>query len=316
MPSITARITHFGCRIVVKRDVGSIDHATRHLRRVFNNVPLPRLLPRGVRVKAHTLGGRDGHHVSVKAPENTILYLHGGGFVAGVTHTYHNLSGQLAKSLNAQVYLPTYRLAPEHPFPSALEDAMSAYLHLLEQGIDPEKLVVAGDSAGGGLTLTLLLKLRDEGLPLPKAAITLSPAADGRGTAASLERNDKTDAMLSASIIRHCADALLDDIDREHPYASPALADYTGLPPLLISVDEHECLRDDAHAVAAKAREAGCRVEMISRKGMFHVWPIFTPFIPEARQDVNHIVQFLLSVGLNGATVADGTFTADALVTA
>ncbi|ARU56106.1 alpha/beta hydrolase fold domain protein [Oleiphilus messinensis] len=284
--------------MVVKRDYDSVESLTRHLRRVFNHTPVPTILPYGVRLKHLSIGGLKGERVSVRDAENTVLYIHGGGFVAGVTRTYHNLAGQLASQLNASVYLPSYRLAPEHPYPAGLEDIVSAYQWLLDKGTNPSRLVVAGDSAGGGITLALLMKLRDMGLPLPKAAVTLSPAADARGVAESIEGNHATDALLSASLIHYAAEALLPGMDRMHPYASPALADFTGMPPLFITVDEEECLRDDAHLVARRAREAGCEVKLISRKGMFHVWPIFTPFLPEARRDIRRIVKFLQEQGL------------------
>lgn len=294
MPSIAARALRVVSRVTIKSNPTSRDALVRHLRRTMNNAPPIVWLPPGVRAARFNNGHIAGDWLQVKTARRVVLYLHGGGYIAGVTRTYHNLCGRLARDLEADVFLPEYRLAPEHPFPAAVEDAAAAYDMLLAYGWDARHIVVAGDSAGGGLALGLLLKLRDDGKPLPGCAVALSPFADMTASAKSHRRNDKSDAMLSARMIAVGEDLYVRNPDElRHPYASPVFGDFSGLPPLLLSVDEEECLRDDAHEVAKRARAAKVPVSMIVRRGVLHVWPVFYPLLPEARADVQKIINFV-----------------------
>lgn len=270
----------------------------KHLRRTMSNSPMPTLLPPGVAVERFQEGGLHGHRVAVARPGQALLYLHGGGYVCGKTRTYINLCSRLAKELDAEVWLPAYRLAPEHPFPAAVEDAVAAYELLLKKGWRSDQITIAGDSAGGGLTLGTLLALRDQGRPLPKCAVAFSPFADIRSTTRSISCNDASDWMLGRHMLEMGRGLYArTPQDMLNPYASPALGDYTGLPPLLITVCETECLRDDAYAVAAKARAAGVPVTLISRPDALHVWPIFVPLLPEAREDLPRVVNFIRAAG-------------------
>nr|AJD73962.1 esterase lipase [uncultured microorganism] len=224
----------------------------------------------------------------------TILYIHGGAYIAGVTRTYHNLAGKLASALQAEVLLPRYPFAPEHPFPHAINAMDDAYRFLLARGTAPENIVIAGDSAGGGLTLALLLSIRDSGLPTPRCAVVFSPGANSTDDAPQLDALSRTDVMLSASMIRNVIKVYIPNTaDRTHPYASPALGDYTGLPPLMITVATDECLYDDALRVRARAEAAGVPVTWLERTGLFHVWPVMVPFLPEARQDIEKVIAFI-----------------------
>jgi acetyl esterase/lipase len=189
--------------------------------------------------------------------------------------------------------VPKYRLAPEHPFPCALEDALQAYQVLMERGHDPERISIAGDSAGGGLTLATLLCIRDRGLPMPQCGVALSPWTDLTCSMPSIDANNHSDAMLSTKMIRVAAGVYLKDTDPLTPYASPLHGDFKGLPRLLLTADEGECLRDEVVAAADKAREAGVQVELILRSNLLHVWPIFVPYLPEARHDLKRIVSFI-----------------------
>lgn len=272
----------------------------RHLRRTMDNPPpLPFMMPPMVRLTTFRDQGVHGGEIhgdwmQVKSAKRAVLYLHGGGYVAGVTKTYHPLCSRLATELRADVFLPDYRLAPEHPYPAAVDDAVAAYDMLLAHGWDPAHLVIAGDSAGGGLTLATLLRLRDEGKPLPGCAIAMSPYADMTATAASIAGNDKTDAILGHAMIQAGKGLYVPDAARERePWASPVFGDFSGLPPLLVTVEEGECLRDDAYAVLERAKEAGVHGTVISRRGLMHVWPIFWPLLPEAREDVAKMVAFV-----------------------
>lgn len=281
-------------RTVIKRNHGSPQAIVQHMRRVTQGpAAMQALLPPGVRREVWHHGGLAGVRLAVAKPTRAILYLHGGGHVAGSPRIYHPLCGRLAKALRAEVLLPDYRLAPEHPFPADIEDAVAAYETLLAGGWSPDRIVVIGDSAGGGLGLALLLALRERRRPLPAAAVLFSPFADKTGAAVSLQAHDRSDAMLSGHMIR-CANAsYLQGGDGRQPLASPVLADYRGLPPLWLSVCEDEVLRDDGLAVAARARAAGVTVELVRRADLVHVWPIFYPWLPEARADVAQVIAFV-----------------------
>lgn len=293
MASLTAQIIKIGSRLQIRRDhVESTESLIAHLRKAFAPPPLA-IIPRGVTVSKTKLGNIETDHLVTRRAREAILYFHGGGYVAGGPKTYHSLCAGLCKRLNAEAFLPKYRLAPENPFPAAVEDALESYQALLEH-FAPEKITVAGDSAGGGLTLALLLALKDQGLPQPKCAVVFSPYADVTRQAQSYIRNDATDPMLSLAMLNAGGNVYVqDERDLTHPYASPILGDFTGLPPLLITVCEEECLRDDSYKVAQKAQAANVPVSFISRQDLFHVWPIMYPLLPEARADFKKIVSFI-----------------------
>lgn len=296
MPSLIARAIKTGARLSIKHKPADVAALVRHLRIHMSNSPMPTLLPRGVSVETFREGGLRGDRMSVKKPGQVMLYLHGGGYVCGKTRTYHNFCGRLARELNAEIWLPDYRLAPEHPFPAAIEDAVAAYEILLKKGWRPEQISIAGDSAGGGLTLGTLLALRDQGRPLPKCAVVLSPVGDVRFINPSIVSNDRTDWMLGTEMLQMGRGVYArTPQDSVNPHASPALGDFTGLPPLFITVCEEECLRDDAYAVEKQARAAGVPVTLLSRQDTLHVWPIFVPVMPEAREDLHRIANFVRS---------------------
>jgi epsilon-lactone hydrolase len=229
-----------------------------------------------------------------QTPNRTLLYLHGGGYFACSPQTHRSITLALAKSLNVRILALDYRLAPEHRFPAALDDAFAAYQYLLKSGVLPQNLLVAGDSAGGGLTLALLLKIRDEQQPLPKAAVCFSPWTDLTATGSSLQTNDATDAMFGHDGIRFGAKIYPGPHNNPtNPYISPLYGDFTGLPPLLIFASQHEVLRDDAVRVAEKARRQGVEVDLQVWDKLPHVWPIFVGILPEARQAINYVAQKL-----------------------
>lgn len=296
-PSKRARIVKLFSRLQVKRNPESAAGLVRHLRVAMNRPPLPLMMPGGVRLEQQRAGALRGEVMRVAHPRQTVLYLHGGGYVAGHPRVYRNLCSRLAASLSADVFVPEYRLAPEAPFPAALEDARAAYEALLADGVPPAQLTVAGDSAGGGLTLALLLSLRDDKLPLPKCAVVLSPLADLTFKNRSITRNDRTDDMLSERMLEIGAELYVSRLRARQPLASPAFGDYHGLCPLFITVCEEECLRDDAYAVLARAHAASVKVELLSRQNLLHVWPIFVPIMPEANEDFVRIVRFIDQAG-------------------
>jgi acetyl esterase/lipase len=292
MVSLAARAIGAYSRLAIKRQPRTPEQMVSHLRARLDN-PIPPLLMPGVKRQTFAGNGVHGDLITVGRPAEAVLYLHGGGFIAGVTRTYLTLAGKLARALKASVYLPAYRLAPEHPFPAALDDALACYTLMLKQ-FPANRITIMGDSAGGGLALGMLLSLRDKGMPLPKCGVAYSPYADVTQSMDSRRYNDKKDdmftrAMFTVGINLYAAS----DEERRSPYASPAFGDYHGIPPLFITVSEDECLRDDAHMVAERARLAGVDVEFVSRRGLVHDWPIFYPLMPEARLDVRKTIRFI-----------------------
>jgi monoterpene epsilon-lactone hydrolase len=214
----------------------------------------------------------------------TVLYLHGGGYYFCSPQTHRAITFALAAGADASVFSLDYRLAPEHRFPAALDDALAAYRQLVANGTAAQSIVMAGDSAGGGLVLAALAALRDAGDALPAAAVLFSPWTDLAATGASLIDNESTDVMFSGAAIAPAGKIYLGDAPADTPLASPLYADLAGLPPLLIQVSAAEVLRDDSTRVAAKVRAAGGTVQIDIWPGLPHVWQIFTPFVPEARR--------------------------------
>ncbi|MCB9452692.1 MAG: alpha/beta hydrolase [Anaerolineaceae bacterium] len=224
------------------------------------------------------------------AGDHVLLYLHGGGFVYGLTTMHREMIVYLAQQMNARVLMVDYRLAPDHPFPAALEDCVSAYRWLLEQGFSAQHIAVAGDSAGGNLTLTTLMKLRDSGDPLPAAGACLSPATD------LTERPPEggRDPLLHPKAIRFFLDSYVAGNDAHDPLMSPVFGDWQGLPPLLIHAGDDEILRDDAVRIEQLIKATGGDVRLEIYPRMWHVWQIFLK-LPEAIQSLNDIAQFLQS---------------------
>ena len=230
-------------------------------------------------------------------PDVRLLYLHGGGFVSGSGAFYLTLAAHISAAAKCAVLLPDYRLAPEHPFPAGLEDCVGAHEWILANGPSgpgPAKATfIAGDSAGGSLTLATLLALRDRRLPLPAGGIPLSPTTDL--TLASESLQTVHDPIISAKTMPVFRDLYLGKTDPRNPLASPVFGDYRGLPPLLIQVGEHEMLRDDSLRVAKKARSDGIQVKLEVWPGMFHVFQSHEPLLPEARESIEHIADFMRS---------------------
>jgi len=186
-----------------------------------------------------------------------------------------------------------YRLAPEHPHPAAVDDAISAYQWLLDQRIAPAKLAIAGDSAGGGLTIATLLALRDRGVPLPAAGVAISPWTDMACDSESYSTRADVDPMVTQVGLKQMADWFLGSKDARDPLASPLRADLAGLPPLLVHVGDHEVLLDDGVGIAERARDAGVDVTVEVWPEMIHVWHAFVGIIPESQEAIERIAAFL-----------------------
>jgi len=249
----------------------------------------------GVDVDREEVGGRYAEWlVPLRAAEDeVILYLHGGAYTAGSSASHRNAVSHIVRAAGMRLLMPEYRLAPEHPFPAALDDGLTAYRWLLERGVPARKVILAGDSAGGGLALAVMLAARDEGLPLPGAASLISAWTDLAATGGSLKsRNDK-DPWFDAEDIAPMARNYHQDTDPRHPLVSPLYASLAGLPPLMLQVGDHEVLLNDTTRLAEKAREAGVDVTLRVWPGMWHVWHFFVGRMPEAKQAILEMAAFI-----------------------
>jgi len=292
--SIRAELLRLAMRLMLKRANPHPDIAAirRRLDSIKPIVPGP---PKGTRATRVNAGGVAGVEVATARSRGDcyVLYLHGGAYVYGSPSHYRDFIWRIADASAARVLCIDYRLAPEHPFPAAVDDAVSAYRWLLAVGADPRRTAVMGDSAGGGLAFGMLLKLRDLGVPLPAAAVALSPWTDLALTGESLRHSGATDPVLSTEQARVFAESYLAGADPKTPYASPLYGDPAGLPPALIQVGGDEILRDDAERMAARLRDAGCEVALEVWPRMPHVWQLFARILPEGRRAIERIGAFL-----------------------
>src|SRR5262245_3459029 len=227
------------------------------------------------------------------AEDRFVLYLHGGGYVLGSINTHREMVSRVSRAAGARALALDYRLAPESPCPAAFDDATAAHRRLLPQGAKPGRTVVAGDSAGGGLTLATLVALRDAKLPLPAAGVCLSPWADMEGVGASMTSKAKEDPVVQKEGLLGMAKLYLGGADPKTPLAAPLHADLRGLPPLLIQVGSAETLLDDSTRVAERAKAAGVKVDLEVWSEMIHVWHLFAPILPEGQEAIAKIGKFI-----------------------
>ena len=221
-----------------------------------------------------------------------LLYLHGGGFVFGLNSQHLQMGACLAQKMGVRTLMVDYRLAPDHPFPAALDDCVTVYRWLLKQGFSPHNIVVGGDSAGGNLTITSLMKLRDSGNPLPAAAACLSPVAD-LTEKGGLNEGIK-DPLLPPKATKFYSESYVGNSDARDPLISPVFGDWRSLPPMLVHAGEDEILREDANHIASLAKAAGVDVRLEIYPRMWHVWQINLT-LPQAVQSLDDIAQFLRS---------------------
>jgi acetyl esterase/lipase len=229
--------------------------------------------------------------------DKVFLYLHGGGYFFGGPRLYRPLNWRLSAATRRVVLALDYRLVPQHTPADALEDAVAAYEFLLDRGYTPENIVVGGDSAGGHLTMALLLALKQRELPLPKAAVCLSPWVDLLCAADSHRTNERTDCLIPAKNLAWLGRAYCDGKPEDDPLHAPARGDLTGLPPTLFVASSTEILRDDTRAAHERALAAGVRSVYQEWDGLAHVFPIFAEFVPEGKAAFRHIAEFLADAG-------------------
>jgi acetyl esterase/lipase len=263
-------------------------------RRLLRELTASQPLPGDVSIAEGTLGGVPTVEVAVEGNDgrSVVLYFHGGVYVLGDAVSAAELASQIVRRTKGKAISVDYRLAPEHPYPAAVEDALAAYEGLLES-TDPGDIVLAGESAGGGLAIATLVNARDRGLPLPAAVLVMSPYADLTLAGASLETKAEVDVLMSReNLVPRIADYVSGQ-DPAHPLISPIFADLSGLPPMIVQVGSHEILLDDAIRLARQAAIADVEVVLEVTPGMPHVFQGFHPLIDEAGAALDRAGQFL-----------------------
>ena len=292
MASSSAVAAKVAFRAMLKRDFESQEAAVAHFRRILD-MPFPAPTPSGVSVDSISIAGVPCERVAVPRPRMTVLHLHGGAYALGSPKTHRGMTNALASVSRGTSFVPDYRLAPEHPFPSAVDDALAAYRWLVDAAdVAPGRVAVSGDSAGGGLALALLLRLRDEGLPLPACYVGLSPWTDLTGSAPSIVDNADRDVLFGA--VPTALAGRVGELyhgDTAHPMVSPLFADLSGLPPMLVHVGGHELIRDDGLRLVDRARDHGVDASAGVFAGMWHVFQAFP--IPETRRSMREIGGFV-----------------------
>lgn len=253
------------------------------------------LPPEGVAFQPVNMGGIPG---TLATPDNvignrTLLYIHGGGYLTGSPSAYHGIAGHLAKMVGARVYLPDYRLAPEHPFPAPLEDVLASYRWLLGEVGGGRDIVFAGDSAGGAMVVTTMVKARNAGLDLPAGGVAISPWANLEMTGASYSSRDGIDPLCTREALVMMAHSALGTTRPNDPDVSPVFADVRALPPILVQIGESEVMLSDAMRLATHLAESRVRVSLEVWPEMFHVWPMFAGILPEGMQALESASTFL-----------------------
>jgi acetyl esterase/lipase len=296
MPSLSARISNLIARVMVKRVLNAPTLNLQAVRRAMaSRTGMPNAFPAGVRVERSTVAELPGEWITPAqvSTAGVILFMHGGGYVAGSPKTHRALTTWLAHRAGMRLFSLDYRLAPEHPFPAGLDDAVRAVHALVAAGTPLSQIVLSGDSAGAGLVLATMLRLRNEGAALPAAAALICPLTDCTGQSKSLVMNAESEPLLG---LRHRDAAMkfyAGNTPLDHPYLSPLFADLRGLPPMLVEASRIEVLWDDADQFVEKAKAAGVEITFVPHDGLAHDWHVMVPFTPEARASVRRIGAFL-----------------------
>lgn len=252
------------------------------------------LPPRGTRAEAVDMNGVSADRLTTPSSGTPVLlFLHGGGYCIGTPRTHRALAAHIARAAGATAFVPAYRLAPEHPHPAALEDALTAYRWLLAQGTHPSLIVMGGDSAGGGLTLAAAVAIRDAGLPSPGALVLISPWADLTLSGESAKTRARRDPMLSHAVGDLWSRLYLGSHAADHPACSPLFAALAGLPPMLIQAGSEEILLSDAERLAQRARTAGVRVQLTLYEGMWHDFQMHAGVLRESDTAITEMGNFV-----------------------
>lgn len=251
--------------------------------------------PAGVRFEAVDMGGVPATLVTPDElkTDAVLMYIHGGAYIVGRPDGYHGIGGNYAKMLGARVYMPDYRLAPEHQFPAPIDDTLRAYEWLLEQNIAASKIAFAGESAGGAMVVSVMVAAKSKGLPLPAVGSSISPWANLEHTGVSMSNREGLDPLNSKPVLDILARAFLGDTLANHPLASPVFADVTGLPPILVQIGENELMLSDAMRLANHLADNRVRVNLEVWPGMFHAWHFYAGMLAEGQQALESSVRFI-----------------------
>ena len=281
--------------LVKGREIDESQGATEGRRRSFEQMTDGFTIEVPAKYSRVNAGGVTAEWVTAEGTTDSrvVLYFHGGGYIIGSPRTHRAMLAELSKSSAARVLALDYRLAPEHTFPAPVEDSTAAYRWLLNEGYDPARIAVAGDSAGGGLTVAAMVQIRYLGLPMPAAGVCVSPWVDMEGLGDSMETRATADPMVGKESLLVSAKTYLGGADARAPLAAPIYADLRGLPPILIQVGDAEVLLDDSTRLAGIAREAGVEVQMDVWDDMIHVWHLFAPMLPEGKQAISQAGEFI-----------------------
>ena len=302
MPSLRIRLLSNILRLTVKRRIASVQLSSAEIHKTrarMNRLGRQAAARKSKRVNFTNtqLGGVPlcwtEPATATKTPRPIVLHMHGGAYIVGSSEAYRPYAANLALAGDARVAVLDYRLAPEAPYPAATEDALAAYKALLQQGVPAKRIIISGDSAGGNLALVTLLNIKQQRLPIPAGAVLLSPWTDLTGSGESVAFNARQDAMLPAERIAEAAHLYAGTANLRDWRVSPLFGDYAGLPPLNIHVGAEEILRDDARRVTACALEAGVSVSLREWSGAPHVFPIFADVIPEGKEAIREIAQWI-----------------------
>lgn len=293
MPSIQSRITQIFIRLRLKKRLPhNSAYVVKFARARYGNEHIAqRFTPKEVNIQTVNETNFKGEWVwwEGQNTDRVILYFHGGAYISCSPATHRPCTAELSRQASVRVFALDYRLAPEHQFPAQIEDALAAYRWLLQQGIAPQNIVIGGDSAGGNLTLVTLLALREAKEPLPAFAFCFSPWTDMTASGESYKTNNKRDPLFYGDGPHIFAELYLGAHEPTNPLASPAFADFTGLPPLSIYVGSTEVLLDDARKVIANAQACGITADLHIADRQPHVWPIMVGFMPEAKQTLKEV---------------------------
>lgn len=296
-PTWQARLANAYIRTFIRRrNWGDETQVARKARRRFGSPKvLQWLKSRGLQIETIENEKVRGEWITPKnAKQTVVLYIHGGGFVSSSPDGHRPITASLARLGGFKVFSLDYRLAPENRFPAALDDVLAAYEWLLEQNISPGKIALAGDSAGGGLVLSTLLKLRDENLPFPACAVCFSPWTDLAGTGDSAKDNADKDAMFYPDNVHDFARAYLGEASPLDQYASPVFAEFdASFPPILFQVGSNEVLLDDSRRIHDKIQKAYGTSELEIYEDLPHCWQMFDSMMPEARIALQKAVEFI-----------------------
>jgi len=272
----------------------SAEQTLAEVRSIYDKATRAFPLPADIAREDVTLGGVPGERLTPQTArkDQALIYLHGGGYGTGSPRSHRHLAGDIAKRAGVVALVPEYRLAPENPFPAAVDDALAVYRDALQQ-FAPGRIAIAGDSAGGGLTIAVMLAARDAGLPMPAAAICISPWTDMTASSASYAERAAVDPLVTMEGLERWRQCYIGDGDRRAPLASPAHADLKGLPPLLIQVGGDEVLLDDSRLLADKARAVGIDTVLEVWPQMIHVWHWYFPMLDEGERANAAIASFM-----------------------